>query len=273
MPLEATTALVADAERRLWTTEGAGALSYLRGRGLDDATIRSAHLGVAPPLELPGRPRGVVIPWFDGDRPALVKLRQPGGMRPKYREVYRDLPAIYPGAHVIRPGRPLVIVEGEFDALLLAQELVDLAAVVTLGSASARPGLAVLGRMLAAAPWYVAHDNDPAGDGAASGWPARARRVCPPAPYKDWTQARQGGVDLRRWWSDIVAGNDRPQLYTRDELAALRWGPAASSGIDTARDVANCPMVSGFRPIRTPAADDPYAIAEREAIRAESLTG
>jgi DNA primase len=43
-------ALVVEAERRLWTPEGADALASLHGRGLTDATIRVARLGVAPPL-------------------------------------------------------------------------------------------------------------------------------------------------------------------------------------------------------------------------------
>ena len=57
----------------------------------------------------------------------------PRGSEPKYAEAFRDRPAIYPAPAVVRPGKPLVIVEGEFDALLLGQELGDLAAVVTLG--------------------------------------------------------------------------------------------------------------------------------------------
>lgn len=219
-------ALVEAAAARLWTPEGVDALDYLHGRGLTDETIREARLGYAPPLDLPGRPRGVVLAWFDGGRLALVKIRRPEGSRPKYREIFRDRPTIYPGPDVIRPGRPLVITEGELDALLLGQELADLASVVTLGSASSRPGPATLGAMLSAPVWSIATDNDPAGDKAASGWPARARRVRPPGAFKDWTEARQGGVDLRRWWGDVLDGIDRPPLFTWEEASALRWGPA-----------------------------------------------
>jgi hypothetical protein len=101
-------ALVDAAAARLWTPEGADALAYLHGRGLTDTTIGTARLGVAPPLALPGRPRGVVIPWLLGDRPALVKLRQPAGVKPKYREIFRDPARLvcYPGPHVMQPGRP-----------------------------------------------------------------------------------------------------------------------------------------------------------------------
>ncbi len=69
---------------------------------------------------------------------------------------------------------------------------------MTLGSASARPGPATFGEMLAAPSWYIATDGDDAGDRAADGWPDRATRARPPGPFNDWTEARQGGVDLRR---------------------------------------------------------------------------
>jgi DNA primase len=242
-------ALVEAAAGRLWTPEGSDALAYLTGRGLTPETIRAARLGSCPPLDRPGQPRGIVIPWFDGDRLTLVKIRQPEGRKPKYYEMFRSpgtrsdpsgarSPGIYPGRRVIRPGRPLVIVEGEFDCLLVGQELADLAAVVTLGSASARPGPGILGPLLAAAPWYIATDADEAGDVAASGWPARARRVRPPMlrphpldrvekPKADWTDLYRHGVNLRRWWSDRLGGIEAPPLFTWEELTLLRWGPAA----------------------------------------------
>ncbi|MGE5756062.1 MAG: hypothetical protein ACM35G_10165, partial [Planctomycetaceae bacterium] len=275
-------ALVVDAERRLWTAEGADALASLHGRGLTDATIRAARLGLTPPLDLPGRPRGIVVPWRDGDRLTLVKLRQPEGLKPKYREVFRDPdrpPGLYPGRHVIRVGRPLVITEGEFDCLLISQELADLAAVVTLGSASARPGPGILGPMLVAAPWYIATDADGTGDRAAEGWPARARRVRPPMlrphpddrienPKTDWTDLHQHGVNLRLWWSDVLNGNERPPLFLWAELAALRWGPAG--GDPTPGIINDRPDRARMLAALETAADDPYVGAESEAIRAEA---
>ena len=82
--------LMEAAVARLWTDEGVDAVAYLHGRGLTDETIRDARLGLVPPLDLPGRPRGVALPWFNGDRLALVTLRQPEGTKPKYRELFRD---------------------------------------------------------------------------------------------------------------------------------------------------------------------------------------
>ena len=46
---------------------------------------------------------GWVIPWFDGDRLAKVKIRQPKGTEPKYAEAFRDRPAIFPDPAAIRP--------------------------------------------------------------------------------------------------------------------------------------------------------------------------
>ncbi len=76
--------------------------------------------------------------------------------------------------------------------------------------------------MLAAPDWFVAHDADSAGDRAASQWPSRVQRVRPPAPFNDWTEAAQAGVNLRCWWLPRLGGTEA--LW--NELARWRWGPA-----------------------------------------------
>jgi hypothetical protein len=130
-----------------------------------------------------------------------VKIRRRTGEEPKYAEAFRDRASIFPTPEAVRPGKPLVITEGEFDCLLLTQAIGDLAAVVTLGSASAKPEAPILMKLLTAAPWYLALDADDAGERSCSWWPERAIRVRPPSG-KDWTEAAQAGVDLRRWWTD-----------------------------------------------------------------------
>jgi hypothetical protein len=255
-------ALVVEAEARLWTPEEAAAREYLHGRGLDDKTIRGARLGWTPcAVRAPWKPSGVVIPWFDGGRLALVKIRPQDAWRdrfpedkrpPKYIEAFRDRPRIYPSPDVIKPGRPLVVAEGEFDCLLLAQELRELAAVVTLGgTGQSRSDSGILAELLPAAPWFLALDGDEAGEKAAAGWPARAVRVRPTGSFKDWTEAAQAGVKLRRWWSDRLAGIEAPPLFTWAELAAQRWGPALHEPADDGTD--------------------PYDQDERAAIQIETL--
>jgi hypothetical protein len=223
-------ALVDEAASRLWSPEGVEALAYLRGRGLTDETIRAARLGWTGPMdELIGRPRGVVIPWSEGGRLVLVKLRQPEGARPKYRECYRDPgrpPRLYPGPEVVQPGRLLLIAEGEFDCLLLGQELSDLAAAVTLGSSSAGPTPDALAPLMGAPSWLVTHDADEAGDRAAALWTgefARARRVRPPEGANDWTDLHTQARNAIRYHLVPLLGW-RPPAW--DELAGQTWGDA-----------------------------------------------
>jgi hypothetical protein len=228
--------LVTEAAERLWKPEGAPALAYLHDRCLDDERIKAARLGWTPRAAgVPWKPPGVVIPAFEGNRLSLVKIRPPEEWRerfpednrpPKYIQAFRDRLRIFPDPAIIKPGRPLIIVEGEFDALLLGQELRGLAVVVTLGSASSRPDPDILLELMPAAPWFLALDGDEAGDKAATDWPAAARRVLPPEPFKDWTEAAQAGVNLRCWWLPRLGG--REALW--DELSTWRWGPALNDG-------------------------------------------
>jgi hypothetical protein len=232
-------ALVAQAEARLWTPEGSEALTYLTGtRGLTLATIRAARLGWTPrAFGVPWTPPAIVIPWWDLGRLSTAKLRPLDDWRKsfprqrrlaKYLEGFRDRPSFYPDRRVIQPGQPLVIVEGEFDCLLLGQELDGLASVTTLGGTeSTRPEPDILGVILPASPWFIATDNDDAGERAAGRWEeTRARRTRPPGPFKDWTEARKAGVNLRRWWSDFLGGNPTPKLFVWEESEQQRWGRA-----------------------------------------------
>jgi hypothetical protein len=101
--------------------------------------------------------------------------------------------------------------------------------------------------MLAAHPWFIATDNDPAGDQAAQGWPPSARRVRPSLlrthlddhvekPKTDWTDRHRHGVNLRCWWSDRLAGNENPPLFSWEELATWRWGPGRETICKVSRE-------------------------------------
>lgn len=252
------TEIVNHAEARLWTDEGKPALDYLRSRGLADATIESARLGWTPRVGKVGwSPCGITIPWFRADRLILLKIRPDQSFRdqfakgkrpPKYIEAYRspfasdrDDPPVYPGLHVVQPKRPVVVCEGEFDALLLGQELFDLAGVLSLGGAANGPGPSTLSAMTPAWPRFTCHDDDDAGDKSAAKWPASFRRVKPPGSLtdKDWSDAYAHKINLRRWWIDRLRGIEKPALYSWDELQSLQW-PGASGppepGIDLVDD-------------------------------------
>jgi hypothetical protein len=251
--------LVAAAERRLWSPHGQADLDHLRGRGLDDATIRAARLGSCQSVRVPKQDGsgsypacGIVVPWFDssGEGLSCVIIRQPAGFKPRYAEAFRDRPDIYPGAHAIQIGQPVIIVEGELDTLLLAQQLPE-AAVVTFGAAgNNKPAAQYLELLAVATQWFIALDGDAAGDKAAALWPHRAIRVRPPDGIKDWTELHQCGFSCVRYhWG--------------------RYLPLSRSivfdGLSFPRDLAS----NGD--LTKPADDgpDPYAAAEREAIQQE----
>jgi DNA primase len=247
LTLEDSIALVNDASQTLWGPCGKSALDYLRGRGLTDETVRGAGLGFTPGVMIPTqdgdrsfRFSGITIPWRDGARLTRVKIRRICGGAPKYLQAYSDRPLIYPDPAAIRPGKPLIICEGEFDCLLLGQHLPE-ASVITLGSASARTDPAVLSRMLTAPRWYLAHDADAAGDSAAARFPASAIRVRPPTPDKDWGEVHAGGFNMIRYV----------------------WGRHLALGV---------PIVFAEPDDEPDDEVDPYRALEREAIQAEPPT-
>ncbi len=212
---------IEEAESRLWSSRGVKALDYLRGRGLTDATIQRARLG----LILQAQPTGVLIPWFDETgRPTLLNVRRLNGEQPKYLALPGSRRGgLYPARRAIRVGLPAIVVEGEFDALLLGQELDGLASVVTSGSASTN--IVDRGAFLPAPKRFAAHDADHAGDAAAEQLMRtfrRFQRVRPPGAFKDWSEAYAGGVNLRRWWLEVLDGIENPALFTWDELKRQR---------------------------------------------------
>jgi hypothetical protein len=200
--------LVEAAAGAIWTLKGAQALEYLRSRGLADHTIRQARLGWTPGVGIPiqdgtryWRVEGIVLPWFDGDRLALVRIRRPEGLEPRYVQAYGNRPRVYPSLAAIRSGIPVIVAEGEFDTLLLSQALEGFASVIAFPGITSRPDSAVLRRMWTAGSWYVATDDDSGGNNAAREWlDTRARRVRP--PLKDWGKSYAAGVDLRHFWED-----------------------------------------------------------------------
>jgi hypothetical protein len=101
----------------------------------------------------------------------------------------------------------VVVVESELDAILLNQEAGDLAGVVAMGSAQAKPDRITHEALTRAAVVLVALDSDDAGAKASwAFWPAtygKMARRWPCISGKDPSAARLEGLDLRQW---IIAG-------------------------------------------------------------------
>jgi len=210
------------AQEQLWREAGRAALAHLRQeRGLRDETIRSWGLGWNPKdwWDKPERwglggnkriwlPRGVVIPCEVDGAVWYVKVRRFGddgqplmGSGEKYGSPRGGRSALF-GLDKLQ-GRDMVIIcEGEFDAMLLWQEIdkvghpVD---VLAVGGAGRHLEDRWLSYLTTFKRLVVAFDLDDAGQSANARWlgeSARVRRACiPKLSDKD-------NYDLTDFWKD-----------------------------------------------------------------------
>lgn len=221
-----------------------GMLDYLRHeRLLTDETIRAAGLGYNPRwLDLPDGGKlapGLVLPYQQGGELWALRVRTFDRQLSKYVNASgsRVSGTLY-GAQSLEAGKPVLMVEGEFDCLLAQQDAGDTLAVVTLGPASNRLSAHWRAALEAAPVIYLALDNDAAGHAAAAALAAAlagadVRTLSYPDGVKDYTDYRKGGGTLaallapgRAWWPGGMPDVWRAQIR--------RWyGPAAESAAET----------------------------------------
>lgn len=162
-------------EDRLWSKEGRGALEYLmRERHLSEITIAAAGLGFNPTwhkaqwgsVEV-NLPRGIVIPWYFDNFYWNVRIRRPNvDLTEQYPNKYTSARGSINGLYrfqTVRPGLPAVMVEGEFDALLLRQIAADAGipvAAVATGSIAWSRRMDWIIRLALADRVYVAFDRE-----------------------------------------------------------------------------------------------------------------
>lgn len=214
------TALVEECERILWSDEGAKALTWLRGRGLTDETIRLWRLGYNPSdrkVEGMFVDRSVVIPCWIGDVLWYVKLRRPVGL-PKYKNVTGGRGAMF-GTDNLEGHTIAVLTEGEFDAMLLSQEAGDLVGVASLGGASKSLDERWLTRMIDKSRVFVAYDMDEAGTKGLKKLLTQSKRMIPLRPPKgnDITDYYLAGGRLRDW-IEYHLGQIERELLPRQSL-------------------------------------------------------
>lgn len=193
--------VVARCSDELWSAAGDRARAWLNARGLTDATLVAWELGYSAGQEIAGLwvPRGIVIPWYAGGELWQVKIRRPMD-RPKYESIKGGHPLLY-GADQLAGRDVAVLVEGEFDALLLWQEAGDLVGVATLGSCSKALTARAMSYLLPFKRLLVAYDVDIEGEEGAArllALSARMRRIRPLAG-KDLTDFHTEGGNLRAW--------------------------------------------------------------------------
>ncbi|HRX02711.1 MAG: toprim domain-containing protein [Caldilineaceae bacterium] len=219
-------AFVKECYGNLYGESGEKAMAWLNGRRLAAETLYKAGIGYNPVERYVEReswglppamskksgkpkglwlPRGIVIPWFLDDQVWSVRIRRPVG-DPKYyllpggqtRGLYR--------AGTVRAGAPVVLVEGEFDALMIVQGTGWKVAAVATGSTGGARNHRWLMRLATASVVLVAYDADEGGDKAAEYWLdslPNARRWRP--YWGDVSDMAKDGVDLAAWVSEGVA--------------------------------------------------------------------
>lgn len=149
-------------------------------------------------------PRGPVIPTFlPGEQlPCRLKIRrdewQPEDDYPKYVEITgsQSQYSIYGDTNL-----PLILVEAEFDAILLQQEAADLCCSIALNGAGKKPDTSVDQILKSAAVILFSLDFDEAGKREFAFWKKTYPKIIPwPTPVgKSPSEAFLQGVDLREW--------------------------------------------------------------------------
>ncbi len=213
---EEVSTIVAECYDRLWTPEGDAARRWLNGRGLRDETLRVFMVGYNPVSRKIGEHwvyGGITIPHLAGFDLWGVKIRlNKDGLAawrnihkrddaPKYMTIKGSKQNLF-NVDSLHDKEFAFVCEGEFDTMLLYQELGDLAGAVTLGSATNDLADRWVKPLLSIRRFYLALDNDEAGHKANAKWQAltgkRARSVAVPAGM-DVTDMHQSGIDLRIW--------------------------------------------------------------------------
>lgn len=190
--------IVSRAQEYLWSDGGSKALDYLRGRGLDDQIIEQAQIGYVPArnaddltygrvlaqkwLKPDGKPvrimPGITIPHFADGNLWAVRIRTDSGI-PKYVGIAGGSKALYWADH-ITPQQPVMIVEGEFDCLIVHQVVSDVVSPVAIASASnSRINRRWLPFLITAPVIMARMDADGAGQKALAGLQELSSRIHP----------------------------------------------------------------------------------------------
>lgn len=171
---------------------------------------------------------GWVIPREHDDVIHYVKVRRPQG-DPKYLAIRGSRLTLY-GLDDLRGRTDAVLVEGEYDALLLRQHVGDLCGVGATGSASKGLDADAIAVLCGVRRVFVAYDTDEAGqDGAATlaGLSARVRVIPPPGGEHDITDGWKAGHDLAAWAVEHIGPDDPEKRATwlAHYLQAVGDGP------------------------------------------------
>jgi DNA primase len=192
-----------------------GALKWLHDRGLEDDTLKAWLIGFNPAARKVNGlwiEAGITIPYYAGAELYAINVRRPDvyvrkcPKADKYRMITGSQRVLFGADHAA--AKPdVVIVEGEFDALLAWQAVSDYFDVFTMGGARSMPGSSWLTYLAWGERFYIATDNDEAGNEAAGRWMklvgSRGIRAGVPAG-KDLTEYWQKDGNIRQWLISLL---------------------------------------------------------------------
>jgi DNA primase len=213
-----------EAAENLWKDDWSDVRDYLSGRGFTEEIIRGAHLGAY----LWRGVRVLTIPWFDRASGqywrVTVRDIRPGIPHDKrYKNIDGSIvdEGLY-GAESLVLTRPVILVEGELDALSIIQQAGDLIGVVSTGSTSGSRDATWLMKLINVSHVFVAFDSDEKGEEAAKYWldnlPNSSRWYTPTG--KDANDMLQQGVNIRLWVESALATlNEQPKSETNFQIA------------------------------------------------------
>ncbi len=160
----------------LWSKESKRSKRYLEEeRGLTEKTIVDAGLGYIPgdyrewkTIEGLSVPCGITIPWYADRMIWGIKVRRAAGEQ-RYQQVSGgNIKGSLYLADNIQPGLPILLTEGEFDALIAKQVGEGIICTASIGSAAnKRINVRWFPKFISAPSIFVRMDYDKAGEGAA----------------------------------------------------------------------------------------------------------
>jgi hypothetical protein len=208
---QAAATVLGTAQDYLWSgkSDALQALAYLHQQTLSDDTIRAFGLGINPAYrKFTGGdlPAGIVIPIRAGGALWRLSVRTNTPNRKYQNATGSKLSGLF-NADAIQAGKPVLMVEGEKDAMVAQQALGNLATVVTLGGVSSKLSSRWRDVLQSASKVYVSLDNDKPGQDATvelvatlTGWGIQAQTLTIPAGKDATEYATEHGGDLRAWF-------------------------------------------------------------------------
>lgn len=226
--------IIAECQLTLWSDAGAKAQKYLTNRGFSEQIVRDARLGYLPGDPTQWRqiegirvPCGITIPWFADGAIWALKVRRAAG-KPKYQQIAGgNLGGALYGIDGAQPGQPLMIVEGEFNALSANDIAGDILTAVSVGGASGRINPRWYPIIAGCSPLLAVFDEDEAGNAGADRLDlGRARRVYVPGA-KDINDLLRDNVEALRAWLEgkVNAARRPPPDFAHPNLPPIDVAP------------------------------------------------